>query len=32
MKINKLSKVLYTGNLAVIDQKNTELFKLRIKA
>ena len=32
MKINNLSKVLYTTSLAVIDQKNTELFKLMIKA
>ena len=32
MKINNLSKVLYTTSLAVIDQKkNTELFKLMIK-
>ena len=32
MKISNLSKVLYTTSLAVIDQKNTELFKLMIKA
>ena len=33
MKINKLSKMLYTTSLAVIDQKKTpELFKLMIKA
>ena len=32
MKINNLSKMLYTTSLIVIDQKNTELLKLMLKA
>ena len=32
MKINKLSKVLYTANLAVIDQKKHRIVQINDKS